>query len=268
MDDPADRGPGGELRALGLVCAEGRRHLPGRRPLRRHHRRRRRAVRRRHPPAVASSAAGRRRAPTLLSAVRRRDNAVFTSTGQPRPAAGRQARRAARSTSSGAGCCGAERLYERVALHQLRHVDVMLPLAFEFAADFGDMFEVRGVDRPARGTALSRRSSTDGARAVRLRGPGRDRADDHVSLFRAAGAAGRATRRRFMFTLVAGERTPTCSSRPAPGERPAVRERFRRAAGSARRSDAPATAARRAAALVGAGYSTPGSSSRAPIWRC
>lgn len=45
-----------------------------------------------------------------------------------------------------------ERLFERVRCANFGLDEVMLPLAFEYAADFRDMFEVRGMVRPARGT--------------------------------------------------------------------------------------------------------------------
>lgn len=45
-----------------------------------------------------------------------------------------------------------DRLYERVALTNYSHLPVTVPLRFNFAADFRDMFEVRGAARPKRGT--------------------------------------------------------------------------------------------------------------------
>ncbi|MDE2488522.1 MAG: amylo-alpha-1,6-glucosidase [Alphaproteobacteria bacterium] len=44
-----------------------------------------------------------------------------------------------------------ERLYERVVIMNYSKTVVILPLAFEFAADFRDMFEVRGAHRKRRG---------------------------------------------------------------------------------------------------------------------
>ena len=49
-------------------------------------------------------------------------------------------------------CLNAGRLYERVRLTNFGLDEVMAPLTFEFDADFRDMFEVRGLVRPARGT--------------------------------------------------------------------------------------------------------------------
>jgi glycogen debranching enzyme len=50
-------------------------------------------------------------------------------------------------------------LWERECLQQIRitnfgHNPVRLPLAIEFAADYADIFEVRGIDRPRRGRYL------------------------------------------------------------------------------------------------------------------
>jgi glycogen debranching enzyme len=46
------------------------------------------------------------------------------------------------------------RLYERVSLVSFGREQVLVPLVLEFAADFRDMFEVRGARRPARGHVL------------------------------------------------------------------------------------------------------------------
>ena len=43
------------------------------------------------------------------------------------------------------------RLYERVTLVSFGREQALVPLVLEFAADFRDMFEVRGARRPARG---------------------------------------------------------------------------------------------------------------------
>ena len=58
------------------------------------------------------------------------------------------------------------RLYERVTLTNYWHAPVTVPLRFEFAADFRDMFEVRGAPRPRRGTADA--PSVDGGGVSRI----------------------------------------------------------------------------------------------------
>lgn len=45
--------------------------------------------------------------------------------------------------------------YERIRLHNYAHQDVEISLTLRFAADFADIFEVRGVKRAQRGTLLS-----------------------------------------------------------------------------------------------------------------
>jgi glycogen debranching enzyme len=67
-----------------------------------------------------------------------------------------------------------ERLYERVAIRNYSRSVVILPLAFEFDADFRDMFEVRGAVRPRRGVRLP---VEVGERSVRFRYDGLDRVE-------------------------------------------------------------------------------------------
>src|SRR5262249_26241939 len=43
------------------------------------------------------------------------------------------------------------RFYERITLTNYWHAPATIPLRLEFAADFRDMFEVRGAPRPRRG---------------------------------------------------------------------------------------------------------------------
>ena len=49
-----------------------------------------------------------------------------------------------------------DRLYERLRLRNYGQSEAHLPLRLEFAADFRDMFEVRGLTRAARGRILRR----------------------------------------------------------------------------------------------------------------
>jgi glycogen debranching enzyme len=96
------------------------------------------------------------KSPTLLSGAVSQDNVYFTSHGLNR------AIPAPAGPTSPPGVVHLERkrflwderLYERVRLTNYS-TDVMdLPLVFRFAADFRDMFEVRGARRRARGKAL------------------------------------------------------------------------------------------------------------------
>jgi glycogen debranching enzyme len=55
-----------------------------------------------------------------------------------------------------------DRLYERICCHNYGNGPVGAPLRLEFAADFRDMFEVRGSVRPARGDMLPVETGPDG----------------------------------------------------------------------------------------------------------
>ena len=94
--------------------------------------------------------------PEMLSAAVTSDNVFFVAhvTNRPLPPLG--------VSSIAAGVvhivltrflCG-DRLFQRIRLHNFGHLDVQAALQFDFAADFRDMFEVRGCVRPARGELL------------------------------------------------------------------------------------------------------------------
>jgi len=93
------------------------------------------------------------RTPTLLSGAVSQDNVYFTSHGL---------NRAIPAPAGPAGPSGvlhierkrflwSERLYERIRLTNYNTETVDLPLVFRYAADFRDMFEVRGARRRRRG---------------------------------------------------------------------------------------------------------------------
>jgi glycogen debranching enzyme len=96
------------------------------------------------------------RPPSLLGAAVSQDNVFFTSnsTNHPLPPLGGQ------STPEGVihiertRFLWEDRLYEYVRLVNYGDQDALMPLALSFAADFHDMFEVRGTKRPARGHLL------------------------------------------------------------------------------------------------------------------
>jgi glycogen debranching enzyme len=109
--------------------------------------------------------------PSLLSSGVSQDNVYFTchSTNRPLPPMG--------GRSAPAGILHIERrrfvwdrrLFERVRITNHGIEDVLLPLAFDFAADFADIFQVRGTPRARRGT--SEAPSGDGRRVTfRYRG--------------------------------------------------------------------------------------------------
>jgi len=113
------------------------------------------------------------RSPTLLSGAISQDNVYFTSHGL---------NRAIPAPAGPAGPPGVvhlerkrflwdERLYERVRLTNYSPDTIDLPLTFRFAADFRDMFEVRGARRRARGRLLPPEPA---GRLVRFRYDGLD----------------------------------------------------------------------------------------------
>ena len=94
--------------------------------------------------------------PSLLSAAVSEDNVFFTShmTNQPLPPLG------GASTPEGVIHIARSRflwgkhLLERLAFVNYGSTASVLPLSLEFAADYRDMFEVRGEERPERGQLL------------------------------------------------------------------------------------------------------------------
>ena len=72
-----------------------------------------------------------------------------------------------------------ERLYERITIVNYSRAVVILPLAFEFEADFRDMFEVRGAVRPRRGV---RHPVEVGERSVRFSYEGLDKVERSSSI--------------------------------------------------------------------------------------
>jgi glycogen debranching enzyme len=92
--------------------------------------------------------------PSPLSHALSRDNAVFTMHATNRalpPVGGTATPRGVIHIERKRVLCG-ERLYERVRCANYGLDAVMMPLAFEFAADFRDIFEVRGARRAQGGT--------------------------------------------------------------------------------------------------------------------
>jgi glycogen debranching enzyme len=176
------------------------------------------------------------RHPTRLSCNVSRDNAVFTVHATNRaipPVNGRGTPRGAihierRRTLRG------ERLYERVRCTNFGLDQVMLPLVFEYGADFRDMFEVRGMRRPRRGTLLAPQLM---GRHVLFAYEG---LDEIVRLSTVAFSEppwrmdeGRA---EFMFTLSPGERIDLFVEAGAGQGEPPSQERFRKALADSRRT--------------------------------
>jgi glycogen debranching enzyme len=94
--------------------------------------------------------------PSRLAFGLSQDNAVFTFHGANLalpPVGGRATPRGVIHIER-RRCLWQGRLMERVRLTNFGLDEVMVPLAIEYAADFRDMFEVRGLRRKARGTLL------------------------------------------------------------------------------------------------------------------
>ena len=94
-------------------------------------------------------------------------------------------------------------MFERVQMVNHGVEDILLPLAFDFGADFADIFQVRGTPRARRGTLHA--PSTDGRR-VQFRYTGLDDVDRRSCLaFSEPPARLTGQRAEFMFSLPKGK---------------------------------------------------------------
>jgi glycogen debranching enzyme len=93
------------------------------------------------------------RKPSLLSAAIARDNVFFTShsANQHLPFPGGPVAPPGVLHIERQRFLWEGRLFERVGMVNYSRDEVIIPLVFEFDADFSDMFEVRGLTRPRRG---------------------------------------------------------------------------------------------------------------------
>ena len=89
----------------------------------------------------------------LLGGAVGEDNVVFTAnlTNRPLPPIGGQSTRQGVIHVERSRLIWEDRLYERLRLRNYGLSEAHLPLRLEFAADFRDMFEVRGLNRATRG---------------------------------------------------------------------------------------------------------------------
>jgi glycogen debranching enzyme len=176
------------------------------------------------------------RHPTRLSATLSRDNAVFTFHGSNRalpPVNGRGTPRGAIHIERRRALQG-ERLYERIRCNNFGLDQVMLPLAFEYAADFRDMFEVRGLKRRRRGFTHPPKVL---GRHVIFAYDGLDEVTRFSTLaFSEPPWRMDTERAEFMFTLAPGERIDLFLEAGAGEGEPPSQERFRRALALARRT--------------------------------
>ncbi len=174
------------------------------------------------------------KAPSLLSAAIAQDNVFFTHNGtnQALPYPGGPVGPPGVLHLERKRFLWEERLYERVRCVNYSRDVVIIPLVLEFAADFRDMFEVRGMKRAARG--YSHAPELDG-RSVRFRYLGLDNVE-RSSVIAFSDPPGRlsSNRAEFMYSLQPEGKLELyveigTEAGPAP-----TKERFRHAAACAR----------------------------------
>ncbi len=92
--------------------------------------------------------------PTLLSSALSQDKVVFSAhlTNRPLPPIGDSPAAQGMIHIERSRFLWQGRLHERIACTNYARLPVFLPLKLEYAADFRDMFEVRGMERTRRGT--------------------------------------------------------------------------------------------------------------------
>ena len=96
------------------------------------------------------------KAPVLLSSSLSQDNVTFTSnlTNRPLPPLGGESMKEGVIHIERKRLIFADRMYERITFTNFAMSGTEIPFALEFAGDFRDMFEVRGISRVTRGTTL------------------------------------------------------------------------------------------------------------------
>ncbi len=173
------------------------------------------------------------RRPSKLSFGLSRDNAMFTFNGANLalpPVGGRATPRGVIHLER-KRCLFEGRMFERVRLTNFGLDEVTLPLAFEYGADFRDMFEVRGMRREVRGVLTT----------PRLTGRGVVFGYDGLDNTHRAGAVTfseppwRLTveRAEFMFAVAPGDQFDLYVEAGATEREPPTRERFGQARSSA-----------------------------------
>jgi glycogen debranching enzyme len=173
--------------------------------------------------------------PSKLSFGLSRDNADFTFNGANLalpPVGGRATPRGVIHVERKRSIHGG-RLFERLRLTNFGLDEVMLPIAFEFGADFRDMFEVRGMRRAARGVLAEPHLTGRGVVFGYLGLDGVERSG--AVMFSEPPWRLTASRADFMFAVAPGKRMDLYVE-AGPGEKETpVRERFVDAIAAARR---------------------------------
>lgn len=144
--------------------------------------------------------------PSRLSSGISQDNVFFTahSTNRPLPPMGGRSAPAGVIHIERRRFVRDQRMFERIRMVNHGVEDVLLPMAFDFAADFADIFEVRGSPRAKRG--MQETPTADGRR-VTFRYLGVDGTTRSSCLaFSEPPARLNASRAEFMFSLPKGRR--------------------------------------------------------------
>jgi glycogen debranching enzyme len=104
------------------------------------------------------------RPPSLLSTAVSQDSVVFTAhmTNRPLPPMGERITPKSVVHVERNRFLWSGTVYERIAFSNYGEYDISLPVTLTFAADFQDMFEVRGERRPSRGRVLPPQISDKG----------------------------------------------------------------------------------------------------------
>jgi len=176
------------------------------------------------------------RRPSRLSFGLSRDNASFAMNGANRalPPVGGNATPRGVIHLERKRCLRHGRLFERVRLTNFGLQEVMAPIAYEFEADFRDMFEVRGLRRPLRG---SLQAPAPTGRGMLLSYDGLDgRRRTSVVAFSQPPWRIHAGRADFMFTIMPDERIDLFVEVAPTEEDPPDGLRFDAALAGARRS--------------------------------
>ena len=172
--------------------------------------------------------------PSLLSAAVAQDNVFFTSHGsnRPLPPTGGAATPRGVIHVERKRFLWSERLYERIRCTNYSRDHLMAPIGVEFAADFHDMFEVRGQKRARRGQLHAPELN---GRSVVFRYDGLDEVQrSSVISFSEPPGRLRSDRADFMLFLQAEDRMDLYLEVGPDDAPPPSRERFRSAAARAR----------------------------------
>lgn len=143
--------------------------------------------------------------PSRLSSGVSQDNVFFTchSTNRPLPPMGGRAAPAGVIHVERRRFLWEGRMFERVRMANHGLEDILLPLVFDYAADFADIFQVRGTLRDRRGTVHE--PTLDGRR-ITFRYTGLDGVDRSTCLaFSEPPARLSASRAEFLFSLPLGK---------------------------------------------------------------